>query len=248
MNAGYYGMVWANCLHYSHLGWLIGNKESKVAKSGQNVCLACMVHRLSYYNLLSHVPLAIESTHHWTVLYIVLHAPGLRYQYDLRKCNFLYVLYIACARFTVLMVVVDIQLSSPTSVGLTQAHPTNTFTCSLVMKWVLWLLYVYSAPCTLHCPQAYSYNISKRGPSSRKETSNFTSLSDASFTQTQLHYESITNPSACMSYSSGSLTHQPVDEQSEFDQFSSDSAVDGHSRDELLLHTERSQAVGQKCQ
>jgi len=90
--------------------------------------------------------------------------------------------------------------------------------------------------------KAYSYDISKRGPSSRKETSNFTSLSDASFTQTQLHYESITNPSACMSYSSGSLTQQPVDELSEFDQFSSDSAVDRHSRDELLLHTERPQA------
>jgi len=48
-----------------------------------------------------------------------------------------------------------------------------------------------------------------------------------------------------MSYSSGSLTHQPVDELSEFDQFSSGSEVDRHSRDELLLHTERSQAVSQ---
>lgn len=94
--------------------------------------------------------------------------------------------------------------------------------------------------------QAFSYDISKRGPSSGRETSNFTSLSDANFTQTQLHYESITNPSACMSYSSGSWTHQPVDELPEFDQFSSDSAVDRHSRDEFLLQTERSQAVGQK--
>jgi len=84
--------------------------------------------------ILAHVPLAIESTHHRTVLYIVLHAPGLRYQYDLRKCKIFCVCYIACARFTVLMLVVDIQLSSPTSVGLTQAYLTNTFTCSLGMK------------------------------------------------------------------------------------------------------------------
>ena len=84
--------------------------------------------------LLAHVPLAIESTCHRTVLYVVLHVLDLRYQYDLLLCNFFLVCYIECARFTVLMVVVDIQLSSTTSVGLTQAHPTNTFTCSLGMK------------------------------------------------------------------------------------------------------------------
>ena len=75
--------------------------------------------------------------------------------------------------------------------------------------------------------------------------SSITPLGDTS--ETHLHDESVANSSAYLSYSSEYLTHQPMNESSDFGDFENESANQPKSSQDVFLElAERSQQVSYK--